>query len=145
MLAYVVASLPLLLTLAGVAWDAVAVTSARRELADTARRAAWLLGMESVRGQMRARACEYFALSAPEVSHRVRIEDDRRVVVDLERLVPMRFLWVIGLPAIPVHATACRNALAAWEWRYPGDTWDRIVASARSHPDGAGRPDQPPA
>ncbi len=118
-LAIIVTLLPLLLTLGGVMSDLLTVHAARRALDRLAREAAWLFGCESARRQVRSRAAEYFARFAPHVAHRVLIEDDRVVMVELEESVPTRFLWLIGLRTIPVRAGSRRHALAAWEWLHP--------------------------
>lgn len=118
-LAVVVTALPLLLTLAGVTCDLLTARAARRALDRLARETAWLFGAEASRELVRSRAAEYFARFAPHVVHRVQIEDNRVVVVELEQRMPTRFLWIIGLRTIPMRAGSRRHALAAWEWQHP--------------------------
>lgn len=118
-LAAIVTASPLLITIGGVASDLLAVRAAQRALHRMAQETAGLFGFTSARGRVHSRAAEYFARFAPHVAHRVHIEDDRVIVVELEQGVPTRFLWLIGLRTLPVRASSRCHAQAAWEWSHP--------------------------
>lgn len=119
MLAYFAASLPLLLTLAGLAVDGMTVRRAHEHLARLARDAIFLGTMERERQLVRLQVVSYVARAAPQVTCRVRVEEGHFVVVELERSVRPRFLRLLGLPAISIRASERRRSWSAWDWLHP--------------------------